>query len=145
MLAIITMNKIISINAPNVTVIYDEVHRITRLTFVEFFQSLESSIQKDFLHLCSAIGLISAKVLLILMAYFSNYYTIRVHNSMSIVLRVLWTPWINFKNVYMWIFFLKRSNRRENSQKDQLPQKKACAISNSEKLIEIWESSRINC
>lgn len=89
MLAIITMNKIVNINAPNVTVIYDEVHRITRLTFVEFFQSLESSIQKDFLHLCSAIGFVSAKVLLILMAYFSNYYTIRVHNSMSIVLRVL--------------------------------------------------------
>lgn len=71
MLTVIAISRIVDINIVNVPAIigiHCDVHRITCLISVVFLPSLESSIQKDFLLLCSTVGLISAKVCSILMA-----------------------------------------------------------------------------
>lgn len=118
MLAVITVSWIVDINiinVPAVTVIHCEVHRITCLTSVVFLPSLESSIQKDFLLLCSTVGLISSKVCSILMAYFSNYYTIGVYYLISIVSRVLWNT-LNFKKekgICEYFFLGRNKTERE--------------------------------
>lgn len=123
MLAVTTTNRIIDINiinVPTVTVIHCEVHRITCLTSVMFLP-LWWVASRDFLLLCSIVGLIRAKVCSALMANFSNYYTIGVYYLIFIVSRVLWNT-LNFKKekgIYEY-FFLERNKSIEG---DRIPQK----------------------